>query len=175
MAEVKGGDKFRAALAQLHRELGRDATLKVGFLSGATYPNGTPVAMVAVIQEFGAPRVGIPPRPFFRNMVAKEEAGWPLALATDLVRTKRDVRKTLDRMGALIAGQLRQSIVDTNEPPNSPVTNLLKQRFPQGGQTFDDVLQARRDVAAGATAPAGKPLVQSGHMLASVDFEVETK
>lgn len=43
-----------------------------------------------------------------------------------------------------------------------------------GGQTFDDVLKARYDISKGATAPAGKPLVQSGNMLNSVDYKVTT-
>lgn len=160
------------AIADIVRKAGGGATLRVGFLEGATYPDGTPVAMIAAIQEFGAPSRGIPPRPFFRNMVAAKQAEWPAGLAQALVATHNDVPAALAKMGQGIAGQLRQSIIDTNEPPNSPVTNLLKQRFPMGGQTFADVMQARHDVAAGATAPAGKPLVQSGHLLNSVDFEV---
>ena len=76
-------------------------------------------------------------------------------------------------MGSGIQGQLAQSIVDFSGAPNSPVTDLLKQRFPtHDGMTFEDVQQARRDVAAGETAPAGKPLVWSGDMLKSIDQEV---
>lgn len=172
---VAGGERLEAYLSNLARKLGKGGTVRVGFLENATYPDGTSVAMVAAINNYGAPAAGIPPRPFFTNMVNREAGGWGVDMAKALKATGDDVPKALALMGERIAGKLREAIVDTNDPPNSPVTNLLKQRFPQGGQTFDDVLQARADVAAGAQAPAGKPLVQSGVMLAAVDYEVEAK
>ena len=174
MAEIKGGDKLKAALAEISRKLDRGATLKVGFLNGATYSDGTSVAMVAAIQEYGAPGRGIPPRPFFRNMIAEKSDGWPEEIAKDLKRTNYDTSQTLKRVGALIEGQLRQSIVDTNDPPNSPVTNLLKQRFPtREGMKPSDAWKAFADVKAGdVSAPAGKPLVWSGIMINSISSEV---
>ena len=175
MVEIRGGDKLERQLAELAKNLTKGKALRVGFLEGATYPDGTPVAMIAAIQNFGAASRGIPPRPFFTNMVRDKSEGWGPALGRILQDTQNDTAKALALMGEGIVGQLRQAIVDTNEPANSPVTNLLKQRFPMGGQTFADVLQAWRDVAAGETdAPPGKPLVQSGHMLNSADYEVKT-
>jgi hypothetical protein len=175
MATISGGQNLERALNEIARKLGnKPTTVSVGFLEGATEANGTPVAMIAAINEFGAPSRGIPPRPFFRTMVAAKSPEWAPALALALEKTDNDVSAAMAMMGEGIAGQLRESIIATNSPPNSPVTNLLKQRFPMGGQTFEDVLKARRDVAAGATAPAGKPLVQSGVMLGSVDYEVKS-
>lgn len=149
MAEVSGGQKLEAALAAISSKLKRGGQVKVGFLSNAKYPDGTPVAMIAAIQDFGAPSRGIPPRPFFRTMVAKEQAGWPAEIAKDLVRTNYDVDQTLGRMGALIAGQLRESIVNTNEPALKPATIARK--------------------------GSDKPLIDTGHMFQSVDFKVDTK
>lgn len=174
MAQITGGQNFERALAEIAKKLAKPASVSVGFLSGSTEANGTSVATIAAIQEFGAPSRGIPPRPFFRTMVAEKSPEWADALALALERTNGDTAAAMAIMGEGIAGQLRESIIATNSPPNSPVTNLLKQRFPMGGQTFDDVLKARADVAAGATAPAGKPLVQSGVMLGSVDYEVKS-
>lgn len=175
MAEIKGGDKLERALAEIAKRLGnKPTTVSVGFLAGATEANGTPVATIAAIQNYGAPSRGIPPRPFFTNMVATKSGEWADGLAQALVSTDNDAPAALALMGEGISGQLREAIIATSSPPNSPVTNLLKQRFPTGGQTFDDVLKARRDVAAGATAPAGKPLVQSGGMLGAVDYEVKS-
>ncbi len=146
--EVVGGAKLKQALEDIGRKLGRGGTLKVGFLSGASYPDGTPVAMIAAIQDFGAPAAGIPPRPFFRNMIAEKQESWPGEIERDLKRTDYDVDLTLARVGALIAGQLRQSIVDTNEPPLKPATIRRK--------------------------GSSKPLVDTGVLLGSVDFEVES-
>lgn len=172
---VKGGNKLKKKLAEIARKLGGRKQVRVGFLEGATYPDGTSVPMVAAIQEFGAPAVGIPPRPYFRTMVAEKEPGWGKATAACLKASGMDAKKALALMGEGISGQLRQSIEEFEAVPNSPVTNLLKQRFPTGdGVTFGDVQQARADVAEGATAPAGKPLVWSGHLLASVDYEVKS-
>lgn len=146
MATISGGQKFEAALAKIAANLKDGATLRVGFLEGATYPDGTPVAMIAAIQNFGAPSVGIPPRPFFSSMVAKRKGEWPKALATNLKANDYDVDKTLRQAGAAIQGQLQQSIQDTNAPPLSPVTIARK--------GFD------------------KPLIDTGHMLNSIDFEI---
>lgn len=178
MAEItlSGGDKLERRLEEIANKLGRGGTLRVGFLEDATYPDGTSVAMVAAIQNFGAPEKGIPPRPFFTKMIQEKSPGWGETFTRLLVQTDYDVPKALALMGTGIAGQLRQAIIDMNDPANSPVTDLLKQRFPMGkesGMTFDDVLQAWDDVAAGETAPAGKPLVWSGVMLNSIDYEVE--
>lgn len=171
MATISGGDKLEAKLKELATKLSKGAALKVGFLEGATYPDGTSVATIAALQNFGGG--SIPPRPFFTNMVEEKGPEWGEKLARLLAQHNYDVPKALESMGMGIAGQLRQSIVDTNDPPNSPVTALLKQRFPRGDQTPDDVWQAFHDAANGeAEGLTSKPLVWSGHMLASVDYEV---
>lgn len=146
---IRGGDRFEAALHDLSQKLDKRGQVKVGFLENATYPDGKKVAMIAAIQDFGAPARGIPPRPFFRNMVAAKQAEWPGAIAGLLRANGNDVQKTLEQTGAAIAGQLRQSIVDTNDPPLKPATIKRK--------GFE------------------KPLIDTGHMLQSVDYAVEVE
>ena len=148
MATLRGGDKFDRKLRELAAKLRNPATLRVGFLERATYPDGTPVAMIAAIQDFGAPRAGIPPRPFFRNMIAAKKGEWPAAIAQLLKENDYDAVVALNITGEAIAGQLRQSIVDTNAPPLKPATVRRK--------GFD------------------KPLVETGHMLNSISHEVKT-
>ena len=147
MAAIKGGKKFEAAMADLARRVSRPGTLRVGFLENAKYPDGTPVAMIAAIQDFGAPSVGIPPRPFFRNMIKDKQSEWPKAVADLLRANNYDAVRTLELTGEAIAGQLRQSIIDTNSPPLAETT-IQRKGF-------------------------SKPLVDSGHMLNSVDYEVK--
>lgn len=171
MVEVSGGD-VSTKIARKLAESGQYSEVRVGFLEDAKYPDGTPVAQVAAWNNFGAPGAGIPARPFFTRMVQEKGGEWGEAFAGALKMADGDTDKALELMGVKIAGQLRDAIEALRDPANSPVTDLLKQRFPKGGQTFEDVLQARRDVASGVTAPAGKPLVWSGHLLQSVDFEV---
>lgn len=141
-------------------------------MGDATYPDGTSVAMVAAILEYGAPGVGqrtqagkirakglsavaeelglqgpgIPPRPFIRNMIAAKSGEWPSAVAELLKANNYDAAKTLAQTGGAIAGQLQQSIVDTNSPPLAAATIERK--------GFD------------------KPLVETGQMLNSVTYKV---
>jgi hypothetical protein len=175
---IDGGDKLRAALDQIARSVGRGGTLSVGFLENSTYPDGASTAMVAAVQNFGAPAVGVPPRPFFSNMVAERSPEWPAEVSTQLRLTDYDVSTTMRRMGELIRGQLQQSIRDTNDPPLSPVTLMVRQIIgPRGTATFADVQEARRRVAAGETASgvSTKPLVWTSHLLNSAAYEYEER
>lgn len=148
MATITGGTKLEQRLSDLAKLVSRPATLKVGFLERATYPDGKKVALIAAIQEFGAPSRGIPPRPFFRNMVAAKNHEWGPAIGALLPANNYDAARVLNIAGSAIAGQLRQSIRDTNSPP----------------------------LAASTIARKGhsKPLVDTGHMLNSIDHEVTT-
>jgi hypothetical protein len=147
MAAVRGGEKLAAKLRELTEKLAQPATVRIGFLENSRYPDGTPVAMIAAIQDFGAPRAGVPPRPFFRNMIAARKGEWPAAIAGQLKATGYDVELTLKRTGEAVAGQLRESIQQTNVPPLKPAT-IKRKGF-------------------------SKPLVDTGEMLKSVSYEVK--
>jgi hypothetical protein len=143
---LKGGEKVAAYLKTVADKVSRPATLRVGFLSGATYPDGTPVAMIAAIDEFGAPSRGQPSRPFFRDMIAAKGPEWPEAIANLLKANNYDLHATLQQAGEAIAGQLRQSITNFNGAALAPSTIKKK--------GFD------------------KQLVDTVQMLNSVDYEV---
>jgi hypothetical protein len=98
--------------------------------------------------EFGSPEAGIPPRPFMRNMVAEKSGEWPEAIAETLKTNEYDVPKSLGQVGEAIAGQLRVSIAEFSSVPLKPETIKKK--------GFD------------------KQLVDTGHLLASVDYEVKS-
>jgi hypothetical protein len=148
MAALTGGDKLQAYLEGIARNLAPSGgqTVRVGFLEGATYPNGTPVPLVAAVQEFGAPSRGIPPRPFFRNMIKQYAKTWSGDMATLLKAADFNAGTVLRQMGEVIAGELRQSIRDLTSPPLKPATIRRK--------------------------GSSKPLVDTGHMLQSIDYEV---
>lgn len=171
MVTISGGDKLAGALKDLSAKVAQRRTLRVGFLEDATYPDGTSVAQVAAMNNFGTSRA--PPRPFFSNMVATEGPSWGEKLARILDANDFDSEKALELMGEGISGQLRDAIVSFNGAPLSPVTLLLRARFPMGGYEPDDVWKAFRDAAAGVTEQgSSKQLVWTGHMLNSVDYEV---
>jgi len=72
----KGGDRLQERLKDYVRKIKSPAVVNVGFLAGATYPDGTSVPLVAALNEFGVPSHNQPPRPFIRNMIAKEQDHW---------------------------------------------------------------------------------------------------
>jgi len=146
MATIKGGEKIAPALAAIAKKFAVKGTLRVGFLEGSTYPDGTSTPMVAAIQNFGAPSRGIPPRPFFSNMVAEKSPQWPEEIASILEANGGNGEIALGLMGEHIKGQLQSSIVDGQYAPLSPVTVERK--------GFD------------------KPLIDTSHMLNSVGYEV---
>lgn len=149
MATIRltGGDALDDFLNDLAGKIGAGKReVRVGFLEGATYPDGTPVATIAAIQNFGAPSRGIPPRPFFSNMIAAKSPAWGKSFVAILKNNDYDVTLSLGLLGQGIAGQLRQSIRDTNSPPLSPVT-IAKKGF-------------------------AKPLIDTAVMFQSIDTEV---
>lgn len=174
---IKGGAKLKAALKEIEKKASKGGTLRVGFLEGATYPNGQPVAMVAAIQNFGAPGASIPPRPFFSNMVKEKSPGWGGSLERILPSVGYDGARALALMGEGISAQLRESIIATNEPALSPITLMLRKMYGNNPQdiTGRSVGEAARRVAdgeQGATGTQAKPLVWTGHLLNSVGYEV---
>jgi hypothetical protein len=141
-----------AKLAEIAKSMG-GGQVSVGFMKGATYPDGTPVAAVAFWNEFGKPvRSGNGdyfqlPRPFFRQMIAKESPGWGRKMAKLAKATDYDGPQVLGLMGEDIKGALAQSINDFTAPPLAPSTVAAK--------GFD------------------KPLINTSHMLNSITYEVK--
>lgn len=158
-AKVKGGDKALGSIKKIADTVKETAVskLRVGFLEGATYPDGTSVGEVAAFNEYGR-MVKVKgedgseesyyqlPRPFFRNMIAEKKAGWPAAIAALMRTSGYNAHFALLQAGEGIAGQLRQSITDFSSPPLAESTIKAK--------------------------GFSKPLVDTGHMLNSVDYEV---
>ncbi|MCK6993118.1 hypothetical protein [Enterobacter asburiae] len=122
-----------------------DLQLKAGFLEGSTYPDGTPVPMVAATNEFGNPANNQPPRPYFRNTIAAHEGEWQEAM-TRLIENGGDTRDALSLLGEIIVDDIKESIRTLDAPPLSPVTIARK--------GFD------------------KPLIDTSNMLNSVSYEV---
>lgn len=143
-----GSAALEQKLREIAQKIGKANTVRVGFLEGASYPDKdhTPVAQVAAINEFGAPEANIPPRPFFQTMIEKNKGKWADTLGKNLVATGYDAKRTFALMGEGIKDQLIDSIESFSDPKNAASTIEKK--------GFDD------------------PLVHTGHMKSSVDFEV---
>ena len=141
---LQGADGVAKVLEEIARRMG-GGEVAVGFMDGATYPDGTPVAAVAYWNEFG--KEGQPPRPFFRQMIAAESPAWPKKMAALAKATGYDGDKVLALMGEDIKGALQQSINDFQTPGLAPST-IAEKGF-------------------------SKPLIDTSHMLNSIAYEVK--
>jgi len=142
---LSGADGVMKALEDIARKMG-GGEVSVGFMAGATYPDGTPVTAVAFWNEYGVPSHNQPPRPFFRQMIAAESPTWPGKMAKLAKATDYDGDKVLTLMGEDIKGALQQSINEFQSPPLAPSTIEAK--------------------------GFAKPLIDTSHMLNSITYEV---
>lgn len=121
MARVLGGGSFNDVMLEMSKKFGRGNKVEIGFFEGPTYPDGTSVAFIAAVNEYGNPPRQ-PPRPFFRNMIADKKHEWSRAMV-DLIRENRyDMKIVMEQVGQAIKGQLQQSIRDLTYPPLAPST-----------------------------------------------------
>jgi len=130
---------------------------QVGWFSSSIYPNGTPVAYVAAIQEFGYPNGNIPPRMGLRGMAKDAQPLWSKAAgygAKLMVNGTWTIDDALEFIGGVAEGSIRKQIASVISPP-------LK-------QSTIDARDRRRASGEPSTATGAKPLVDTGYMLATV-------
>ena len=157
-SRVIGGKKIERILAEAKRRGGK--TIKVGFFATARYEDGTPVAAVAAINEFGAPSKGIPERPFFRRAIKQMDSDGSLrrivGAGIDPERMELD-GVVAGQIGAHAAAQVRESITELRDPANAPATAARKRRKLHGKK---------------GTGGGSNPLIDEGFMQASVSYRV---
>ena len=120
---VKGG---LARLNQAIKDLNK-LDLQVGWFDSARYDDedNTPVAQVAIDNEFGVPSEKIPPRPFLRPTVEKHQSEWKTIASIGIKRILDDKATAKDAMnilGLAISGQIRVAITRVTQPRLAPIT-----------------------------------------------------
>lgn len=156
-----------------------DKVATVGWFESAKYPDGTPVAYVAAIQELGAPAQRIPPRPFIRPAEAANKTAW-VGLLSRGVKAVIDDRMSaddvLDGVGMQAAADIQQSIEHVNSPALSPITVLLRKWRREGRViTGATVGEAAAELAKNPSAAGGQnadPLKDTGLLIATVSHAV---
>ena len=178
-----------SAIKKVLEELGRKE-IKVGFFESAKYTDGTPIAYVAAIQEFG--HGPIPPRPFMRPAEQQNAAKWQKGIASGVkaaLNGSITIEHALEQVGMVAAGDVRKAIKAVSAPPLSPLTLLLRKRAKGNDAapiTGKSVGQAARDLAMEGPRQKGdktldvsgvstKPLVDSGQMIQAVTSAVVDK
>lgn len=129
--------------------------LQAGFFDTAQYPDGTPVAYVAAIQEYGTPQT--PPRPFIRPTIAERRKSWAEQLRIGFQKSlegKIAPRTVLEAVGEGVRGDIRKTISQVNTPVLANST-----------------IQARRTRKVNSNQSV-KPLIDTGKMRDSVEYIV---
>lgn len=116
-----------------------NAKLRVGFFEGSRSLDK------AVQNEYGNPAKRIPPRPFMQQTVDAYENEWADMLGDLLVKHDYDANKALNAMGAIIRGEIVDTIFNGDFAPNSPTT-VAKKGF---NKPLVDTGQMHRDVTWG--------------------------
>lgn len=134
--------------------------VRIGWFSSAKYPDGTPCAYVAAIQEFGVSSKNIPARPMLRPTREKYLPQWrELAAkgARAMLAGNETAWSVMEKIGLRAAGDIKKTITEVFTPPLSPKTIAARLRKRSDKHTL------------GLLA---KPLVDTGLMLSSVSSEV---
>ena len=114
----------------------------------APYPDGTSVADVAAINEFGAGRV--PARPFLIPTINENFKKYTKIAKSPLrkyIVQEESLERILSFIGAAARNDVVRKINTLSEPPNAPLTIALK--------------------------GSDNPLIDTGHMRSSVTWEIE--
>ena len=115
--------KVGSLAAALSKYKDMNASVRVGVLENATYPDGTPVAMVAFWNEYGTKTS--PVRAFFRTTVSEQKKNWVLSVQ-NLMKMHNDPQRVMGLIGEHMKGNIAQSIATWSDPPNAPYTVAQK-------------------------------------------------
>jgi len=160
--QTEFGVKLEKALSDA---AGNRKFVSVGFHKDAKYDNGTQVATVAAVQEFGYPEKNIPARPFMRPTITKKMASWKSlmqTLAKKVIAGEITVDDALISIGARSAENFREAIKEIKTPPIAESTRRARER--------------KRNLKKGSLSETGaKPLVDSGIMIGAMTSKLETR
>ncbi len=175
-----------AALAHLNTLLQmKTASVKVGWFEDNKYPNGTPVAYVASIQEFGAVSKGItiPPRPFMRPTIEKDKGAWNnlfSRLSKQMLNGNGSMGTIMETIGLQVSGDIRRAIADLSSPALSPVTLQLR-AWKKAGIKISRrsvgwaAALVDKGVATTLSGASAHPLTDTSVMVNSLTHKVENK
>lgn len=150
---TSNSEAIKKMLAELDKK-----EIRVGFFENSKYPDGTPIAYVAAIQEFGYGP--IPPRPFMRPAEEANKGKWLKGIAAGVrgvIAGNVTLDHALEQVGMVAAGDVRKAIKAVTAPPLAEST-----------------VRARQSRKKGKKAVSRKPLVDTGQMLQAVNSAVVT-
>ena len=146
MQSVSGGDTLLKLLQAIEKGVTNAEAVEVGWMEGNIHPDsGIPTAEIAADNEFGTPK--IPARPFIKPTELKKAKVWSNSLSKELKQSAYNAELALEGVGQEIKTDIQKAILEVFSPALSPYTIEKK--------GFD------------------KPLIDSSHMIDSIDTEVK--
>jgi hypothetical protein len=156
---------------------------KVGFFPSAKYEDGTQVAYVASIQEFGSGP--IPPRPFFRPTITAEQANWSNYAAQGakaVLAGRLTAFQVMDGLGERAQEDVKETINQITSPPLSPITlelRAMKYKNPDlkiTGRLIGEVAaKVRQPGYVLASGTPDKPLIDTKTAITTLTHTTEIK
>ena len=144
------GDDIKKLLSKLNSRLDNDLSkVFVGVPQDIPYPDGTSLIMVAAVNEFGSADGLIPERSFMRSTVEEHKPDFKKFWsknAAKLLTGEDTPRKVLSVLGQIAEGFVKSKIVDIKTPANASSTAASKK--------------------------STNPLVDTGHLVQSIRYEV---
>jgi hypothetical protein len=143
MAKVRrvrgdGYAKLEAIIANSGKAQG-----KSGWFESAQYADGTPVAYVAAIHEYGYEAGGIPPRPFMRSTIAEKQGEWKVLAQNAAKQIAAGRMSSVEYVGLLAAtatGHVQKKIGSITAPPLKLATVQARARRRASGVASDKPL-----------------------------------
>ena len=152
---VHGGDlPGLRKLRQMLEDAGRG--VMVGVPAGAAEEDGTSLAMIGAVHEFGLPEQNIPERSWLRGGIraAREKLSRVnIASLKDVLAGKATVTGALDKLGVVAAGEVKRGFVTQTFAPLKPAT----------------IAERKRKFGKSST----RPLVATGQLRQSVAHQLE--
>jgi hypothetical protein len=182
MGKVTRNSSGKAAMLKAIDECSKYVA-KVGFFPSAKYPDGTPIAYVAAIQENGFPSRSLPARPFFRPTADAKKSTWKDQIGRGMatvMKGKRTVRDVLEIVSAGASGDIRATIAAIDGPALSPITLMARKYRQAGGKVTGKTIgefakQLKGNPNIDLSGVSTKPLNDTGALLAHLTNVVESK
>lgn len=159
------GKLLEIALKNLQGKVG-----KVGWFEKAKYEDGTQVAQVAAIQEYGLPAKYIPARPFMRPTIDEKSSEWKNTaerLSRLILKGKETIGGLMEKLGGVADGDIAKKIKSIWSPALAESTILSRVK------RHSRLSKLKRRLEVKDIGNINKPLVDTGHMLGTLTHTVE--
>lgn len=155
--DFKGSDKLNRKLRELSMIR---ANTKIGFFEKSKYPDGTPVAYVAYLNEMG---IHNPRRPFLKRTIRRNLNKWVNGIKYSIKGgglSRSNVLNAYRKAGIVAVGDVKKTIRNWEPGGNAPATVAAKRRRGRNGRNQQAINPEQ-------------VLIDTGFMISSVAYEVE--